>query len=64
MPIFSKQLKTTTVMYHLKCPYYKKKFETIYELLDDIVLSGMDPNYTVYKDGKSVGTKAIDLIQF
>jgi len=51
-------------MYHLKCPYYKKKFETIYELLDDIVLSGMDPNYTVYKDGKSVGTKAIDLIQF
>jgi hypothetical protein len=28
------------------------------------VLSGMDPNYTVYKDGKSVGTKAIHLIQF
>jgi len=50
-------------MYHLKCPYYKKKFNTIYELLDDIVLSGMDPNYLVYKDGKSVGTKAIDLIQ-
>ena len=51
-------------MYHLKCSYYKKKFNTIYELLDDIVLSGMDPNYLVYKDGKSVGTKAIDLIQF
>ena len=50
-------------MYHLKCSYYKKKFNTIYELLDDIVLSGMDPNYLVYKDGKSVGTKAIDLIQ-
>ena len=51
-------------MYHLNCSYYKKKFETIYELLDDIVLSGMDPSYMVYKDGKSVGTKAIDLIQF
>jgi len=51
-------------MYHLKCPYYKNKFNTIEELLDDIVLSGMDPNYFVYKDGKSVGTKAIDLIQF
>ena len=25
-------------MYHLKCPYYKKKFETIYELLDDMIL--------------------------
>jgi len=49
--------------YHLNCPYYTKKFRTIYELLDDIVLSGMDPNYTVYKNGKSVGTKAIDLIQ-
>ena len=58
---YNQQIK---VMYHLNCPYYKKKFETIYELLDDIVLSGMDPNYTVYKDGKSVGTKAIDLIQF
>ena len=51
-------------MYHLKCPYYKKKFETIHELVDDIVLSGMDPNYVVYKDGKSLKMKAIDLIQF
>ena len=51
-------------MYHLKCSYYEKKFNTIDELLDDIVLSGMDPNYLVYKDGKSVGEKAIDLIQF
>ena len=51
-------------MYHLNCPYYKKKFETIHELVDDIVLSGMDPNYVVYKDGKSIRTKAIDLIQF
>ena len=51
-------------MYHLNCPYYKKKFETIHELVDDIVLSGMDPNYVVYKDGKSLKMKAIDLIQF
>ena len=51
-------------MYHLKCSYYEKKFNTIDELLDDIVLSGMHPNYLVYKDGKSVGDKTIDLIQF
>jgi hypothetical protein len=51
-------------MYTLNCKYYKKKFNTIHELIDDIMISGMDPNYWIYKDGKSVGTKAIDLIQF
>lgn len=51
-------------MYSLRCSYYKKKFPTLHELIDDIILSGMDPNYWVTKDGKSVGTKAIDLIQF
>ena len=51
-------------MYSLKCSYYKKKFPTLNELLDDIVLNGMDPDYYVIKDGKSIGTKAIDLIVF
>ena len=50
--------------YTLKCSYYKKQFNTIHELLDDIISSGMDPNYWVYKNGKSIGSKAIDLIQF
>lgn len=49
-------------MYSLRCAYYKAKFPTLQELLDDIVSSGMDPNYTVLKDGKSIGSKAIDLI--
>lgn len=51
-------------MYGLECSYYKNEFPTLNGLLDDIVLSGMDPNYYVIKDGKSIGTKAIDLIVF
>ena len=54
----------TSLIINLVKKYYKKKFNTIHELLDDILASGMDPNYWVYKDGKSIGTKAIDLIQF
>lgn len=49
-------------MYSLKCSYYKSKFLTLQELLDDILLTGMDPNHTVLKDGKSIGSKAIHLI--
>ena len=49
-------------MYGLKCGYYKLKFATLNELLENIMSSGMDPNYMVTRDGKSIGTKAIDLI--
>jgi hypothetical protein len=51
-------------MYSLKCSYYTKQFSTLEELLKDIVNSGMDPNYVITKDGKSIGSEAIDLIQF
>lgn len=57
-------MKKGTSTYTLKCSYYKKQFNTMQELLDDIISSGMDPNYWVYKNGKSIGSKAIDLIQF
>lgn len=51
-------------MYSLKCKYYKKEFNTLNELIDDIMLSGMDPNYMVTKNGKSIGEKAIEFIQY
>ena len=51
-------------MYSLKCSYYKKQFNSIIELIADITLSGMDPNYFITKDGKSIGEKAIDHLQF
>jgi hypothetical protein len=54
----------TNNFYSLKCSYYTKQFSTLNELLEDIVQSGMDPDYYITKGGKSIGEKAIDLIQF
>jgi hypothetical protein len=49
-------------MYSLNCSYYDKEFSSINALLDDIMSSGMDPNYEITKDGKSIGETAWDLI--
>jgi hypothetical protein len=49
-------------MYSLDCSYYTQEFSTIEELLSDIILSGMDPNYSITLNGKSTGEMAIDLI--
>ena len=49
-------------MYRLKCGYYKSKFNTLNELLKDIMSSGMDPDYMITRDGKSTGERAINLI--
>jgi len=49
-------------MYSLKCNYYDKEFPSINELVDDILVSGMDPNYEITRDGKGIGEEAIDFI--
>ena len=51
-------------MYSLKCSYYTKEFNTLDELLEDIMTSGMDPSYEITKGGKGTGDKAIDLLNF
>ena len=51
-------------MYSLKCSYYKKEFNTIDELINDVVLSGMDPNYEITEDGEGIGECVIDLMSF
>jgi hypothetical protein len=51
-------------MYSLNCDYYEREFETINELVDDVISSGMDPNYEITRNGKGTGEQAIDLIQF
>lgn len=51
-------------MYSLDCKYYTKKFNTISELLEDIIQSGMDPNYEITRNGKGTGENAIEIIQF
>ena len=57
------QTKIPTNMYSLDCSYYEKEFRTIDELINDIIVSGMDPNYEITKNGKPTGEFAIDLIQ-
>ena len=49
-------------MYSLKCNYYQKEFSTIDELIQDVILSGMDPNYEITKNGKGIGEELIDFI--
>jgi hypothetical protein len=51
-------------MYSLDCDYYKAEFETIEDLISHIMLSGMDPNYEITKNGKSIGEMASDFIVF
>ena len=51
-------------MYSLDCSYYTKTFLSIGELIEDVISSGMDPNYEITRDGKKTGELAIDLIQF
>ncbi len=42
-------------MYSLNCDYYTREFNTLNELLDDVVFSGMDPNYPKLEDLLSFG---------
>jgi len=51
-------------MYSLKCNYYERVFSNIDDLVNDVMESGMDPNYEITKDGVSTGEMVIDLIQF
>lgn len=50
-------------MYSLDCDYYEWMFPTLEELLDDIITSGMDPNYHITKDHRRTGDIAWDLIK-
>ena len=51
-------------MYSLDCKYYDREFSTIDELIDDVVSSGMDPNYEIRRNGSGTGDIIIDLMPF
>jgi len=51
-------------MYSLDCSYYTKSFTTLNELIDDVTISGMDPNYEITRDGKGIGENAVDYLVF
>lgn len=47
----------------LKCSY-NKTFPTLQLLVEDVINSGMDPNYKVVYNGKTTSDKIIDLILY
>jgi hypothetical protein len=49
-------------MYSLDCSYYTESFDTIDQLIDDVVSSGMDPNYEITRNGVKTGEDLFDLI--
>lgn len=49
-------------MYSLNCNYYTAQFPTIGDLIAHIMISGMDPNYEITRNGKGTGEMAADLI--
>jgi hypothetical protein len=51
-------------MYSLDCNYYTKQFNSLNELIDDVMMSGMDPNYEITKDNVGIDELAIDHISF
>lgn len=51
-------------MYTLDCSYYTKSFDSIDELINDVTISGMDPNYEIVCNGESTGDMMIDLMVF
>ncbi len=50
-------------MYSLKCDYYTRQFNSIDELIQDVMVSGMDPNYEITRDGKGTGEMLWSLIE-
>ena len=49
-------------MYSLDCSYYKKEFDNVDDLINDVIVSGMDPNYEITWNGIGTGEMAIDYI--
>jgi hypothetical protein len=51
-------------MYSLDCSYYKAEFETLDELIEAVMVNGMDPSYEITKDGKGTGEILEDFIVY
>jgi hypothetical protein len=49
-------------MYSLDCSYYSKTFDSIDDLVNDVITSGMDPNYEITRNGIPTGEEVIELI--
>ena len=48
--------------YSLDCSYYNKSFSNVNDLINDIISSGMDPNYEITWNGIPTSEMASDFI--
>ena len=48
--------------YSLDCSYYNKSFSNVNDLVNDIISSGMDPNYEITWNGIPTTEMASDFI--
>jgi len=46
-----KNTTPTPPVYTLDCDYYNRNFNSLDDLLEDILSSGMDPSYNILKNG-------------
>jgi len=49
-------------MYSLDCSYYSKTFDSVNDLVNDVIQSGMDHNYEITHNGTPTGEEVIELI--
>ena len=49
-------------MYSLKCPYYDREFNLLIDLINDVVSTGMDPNYEITLNGQGTGETLFELM--
>ena len=49
-------------MYSLDCSYFDKEYDSVNELVNDVVSSGMDPNYEITLYGLGTGENCVDFI--
>ena len=54
--------ETKKDQYSLDCSYYNKSFSNVNDLVNDIISSGMDPNYEITWNGIPTSEMAIDFI--
>ena len=51
-------------MYSLDCSYYTAEFETLEELIEAVMLGGMDPSYEVTFNGEGTGEQISDYLMY
>ena len=49
-------------MYSLDCSYYKREFDNVNDLINDVIVSGMDPNYEITFNGKGTGEELFEIM--